>query len=128
MTNEERQLFAQRLTEAMQSNGYEPRPSVLEKLFNTRYRGRSVAFTSISRWLSGHALPEQDKLQVLAELFGVEPQILRFGEPATTRKSRPDTSELRTPIAPADRATIDAYLALPEPLRQHLRAVIAALR
>ena len=34
-----------------------------------------------SRWLRGRALPEQDKLQVMADLLGVEPHALRFGGP-----------------------------------------------
>ena len=114
----------------MRTTGYEPRPSVLEKLFNSRYHGRSVSFTSVSRWLNGHSIPEQDKLVVIAGLLGVEPQILRYGEPASAKSSRIQeaTSSWPVPLDPADRATIDTYLALPEPLRQHVRAVIAALR
>ena len=52
---------------------------MLFRLFNARYPGRSVSFQSTSRWLGGRSIPEQDKLQVLAELFGVEPHHLRFG-------------------------------------------------
>lgn len=114
----------------MRAAGYAPRPSVLEKLFNSRYRGRSVTFTSVSRWLNGHSIPEQDKLVVVAGLLGVEPQILRYGEPASSQSNRiPEaTSNWPVPLDPADRHAIDTYLALPEPLRQHVRAVIAALR
>lgn len=125
MNTEERRQFSQRLAEAMQAAGYKPRPSVLEKLFNSRYHGRSVAFTSVSRWLSGHAIPEQDKLQTLAGLFSIEPHVLRYGTPA---KPDNETRSLGITLDPADRVTIDTYLALPEPLRQHVRAVIAALR
>ncbi|HMN35873.1 MAG TPA: helix-turn-helix domain-containing protein [Chiayiivirga sp.] len=130
MNTDERRQFSQRLAEAMQTTGYEPRPSVLEKLFNSRYSGRSVTFTSVSRWLNGHSIPEQDKLQVLARLFGMEPHALRYGEPSAKRSKRAieGGSTWPTPLDPADRAAIDSYLALPEPLRQHLRAVIAALR
>lgn len=129
MNTDERSQFSQRLAEAMRRAGYEPRPSVLEKLFNSRYRGRSVTFTSVSRWLNGHSIPEQDKLQVLAGLFGIEPHILRYGAPASARPSRglSAAEAWPAPLDPADRATIDIYLALPEPLRQHVRAVIAAM-
>ncbi len=132
MSTDERQQFSRRLAEAMQAAGYEPRPSVLEKLFNSRYRGRSVTFTSVSRWLGGQSIPAQDKLQVLATLLGVEPHLLRFGpSPKTGKSGAPGINESRSPwtaLDPADRATIDAYLALPQPLRKHLRALIAALR
>ncbi|MEE7561217.1 transcriptional regulator, partial [Xanthomonas sp. Kuri4-2] len=77
--SDERQQFSRRLGDAMRAAGYEPRPAVLFRLFNTRYAGRSVSFQSASRWLGGRSIPEQDKLQVLAELFGIEPQRLRYG-------------------------------------------------
>lgn len=127
--NDERQEFSQRLIEAMRTRGYAPKPGVLLKLFNSRYEGRSVAFSTASKWLRGMALPEQDKLQVLASLFGIEPHILRYGAPASTRPGRglSATAAWPAPLDPADRATIDTYLALPEPLRQHVRAVIAAM-
>ncbi len=113
----------------MQIRGYAPKPGVLLKLFNSRYEGRSVAFSTASKWLRGMALPEQGKLQVLADLFGMEPHVLRYGPAATKGKHVAESSPLwPASLAPADRATIDTYLALPEPLRQHLRAVIAALR
>ena len=132
MSTDERQQFAQRLAEVMQAAGYEPRPSILEKLFNSRYRGRSVTFTSVSRWLGGQSIPTQDKVQVLAAMFGVEPHVLRFGPSAKADKSNAaNISEGRPPwpaLDPADHTAIDTYLALPEPLRRHLRALIAALR
>ena len=72
--------FAERLKQAMLAAGYEARPGVLEKEFNTRYWGRAVTFQAVSRWLKGLSIPEQDKLQVLAEWLKIEPQALRFGE------------------------------------------------
>lgn len=132
MNTDERQHFSKRLAEAMQAAGYEPRPSVLEKLFNSRYEGRSVTFTSVSRWLGGQSIPAQDKMQVLAALLNIEPHVLQFGPPSRGGKpSRAGVSEGRTEwtsLDSADRNAIDAYLALPEPLRKHLRALIAALR
>jgi hypothetical protein len=77
--SDEKQAFSRRLAEAMRAKGYDPKPGVLLKKFNSRYKGRSVAFSTASKWLRGMALPEQDKLQVLADLFGVEPHLLRFG-------------------------------------------------
>nr|WP_202922392.1 hypothetical protein [Sinimarinibacterium sp. NLF-5-8] len=36
----------------------------------------------MSRWLKGRSIPEQDKLQVLAQWLSVDPQTLRFGTPS----------------------------------------------
>jgi transcriptional regulator with XRE-family HTH domain len=63
----EKAAFAERLTAAMKRAGLEPRPSVLEKEFNTRYWGRAVTYQAVSRWLKGEAIPSQDKLEVLAD-------------------------------------------------------------
>ena len=45
--------FAERLAAAMRRAGLEPRASVLEKEFNTRYWGRAVTYQAVARWLKG---------------------------------------------------------------------------
>ena len=123
--NEERKAFSRRLAEAMREAGYEPRPNVLHKLFNSRYRGPSVAFQSASRWLNGRSIPEQDKLQVIARLVGVEPHVLRYGAVAS-RVAEPRPAWLND-LKPGDREAIDAYFALAAPQRKAVRELIAAL-
>lgn len=121
--NDERQDFSRRLMEAMQARGYDPKPGVLWKLFNSRYKGHSIAFSSASKWLRGMSLPEQDKLQVLAELFRVEPHELRYGK-------RPRTDELLTAaLAPDLRESqaIASFLALSPKRRDLVMALIAEL-
>jgi transcriptional regulator with XRE-family HTH domain len=117
--------FAERLRKAMLDAGYEARPAVLEKGFNSRYWGRSVSFQAVSRWLRGEAIPSQDKLQVLAEWLKIEPHALRFGEQAaesirTKRKQWDEALDYR------ERETIEAYLSLPLPQRKIVREVIQA--
>ena len=117
--------FAQRLRDAMVASGLEPRPGVLLTLFNTRYWGRSVSFQAVSRWLKGEAIPEQDKLLVLAEALNIEPEILRFGEgirkTLQARKQRWDEG-----VSYLERETFDAFLKLPAPQRKVVREVIQA--
>lgn len=110
----------------MQAKGYEPKPGALHKVFNSRYEGRSVAFSTASKWLRGMALPEQDKLQVLADLFGVEPQVLRFGK---TGKGRIAESQATWPAAlgARERQVIEAYLALPPKRRELVGELVEAL-
>ena len=124
--NDERQEFSQRLAEAMHKAGYEPRPNVLLKVFNSRYRGASVTAMTISRWLGGRAIPNQDKLQVLADLFGVEPQVLRFGKAG---KGRIAESQATWPAAlgARERQVIEAYLALPPKRRELVGELVEAL-
>lgn len=121
--SDERFEFSRRLGQAMSAAGYEPRPAVLFRLFNARYTGRSVSFQSASRWLSGRSIPEQDKLQVLAELFGVAPQTLRFGEPARVAEARGEWNA----VGARERAVIDTFLALPPRQRELVGELVKAL-
>jgi len=117
--------FAERLRNAMQAAGYEARPSVLEKGFNSRYWGRSVTFQAASRWLRGEAIPSQEKLQVLAEWLKIEPHALRFGEQAA-ESIRAKRQQWDIALDYQERETIEQYLSLPIAQRKVVREVIAA--
>ena len=122
--SDERLAFSRRLQQAMRAAGHEPRPAVLFRLFNARYPGRSVSFQSTSRWLGGRSLPEQDKLQVLAELFAVEPQYLRFGDARRVA----ETPGQWNALAPRERAVVEAFLALPAAQRELVGELVRALQ
>lgn len=117
--------FAQRLRTAMEAAGLQPRPGVLHNLFNARYWGRSVSFQAVSRWLRGQAIPEQDKLLVLAELLHIEPDVLRFG---VAGKIAPQEGGTRwgQGMGYLERETFDAFLRLPPAQRKIIREVILA--
>lgn len=119
-----RQEFSKRLAEAMQAKGYAPRPGVLHKLFNSHYNGRSVAFSTASKWLRGIALPDQEKLEVLAAVLEIEPHVLRYGGgPRRVADSRLDWKEM----TPEDAAACVAYLKLPPKRRGLVRDLLKAL-
>src|SRR5256885_14231643 len=71
--------FALRLRQAIEAAGLEPRPSVLLKLFNSSYWGPPISFQAVSRWLNGEAVPEQDKLVLLAGFLEGGPHVLGHG-------------------------------------------------
>jgi transcriptional regulator with XRE-family HTH domain len=117
--------FAQRLRDAMVAAGLEARPGVLLTVFNTHYWGRSVSFQAVSRWLKGEAIPEQDKLLVLAGVLKIEPEVLRFGE--GIRKSLQERKQRwEEGVGYQERETFDAFLKLPAPQRKIIREVILA--
>jgi len=94
--------------------------------FNSYYRGPSVSFQTASRWLNGKSIPEQDKLVLLAELFKVKPQTLRFGEKGRleVREPRvlwPDRVNLR------DQSLFEEFLALPTKQRELVRSLVETL-
>jgi transcriptional regulator with XRE-family HTH domain len=120
---DEREKFSQRLSAAMKKCGYQPRPGVLLKVFNSQYSGISVTAQTTSRWLGGKAIPEQDKLQVLAGIFGVEPHALRYGSVGKERLSEQD----RQVMGASERQTINAFLALSPKRRELVGELVTAL-
>lgn len=124
---DEREEFSRRLADAMKKAGYEPRPGVLLKVFNSRYDGTSVTFQSTSRWLGGKAIPEQDKLQVLAGAFGVEPHVLRFGVKARPARRIGEEPLPYPNLGARDRDAVAAYLVLPPKQRELVAELIAEL-
>ncbi|MHB1271752.1 MAG: hypothetical protein ACYCZD_03105 [Rhodanobacter sp.] len=118
--------FSKRLATAMHAAGHEPRPSVLFKQFNTRFRGRSVSFQTASRWLRGDAIPRQDKLVALADWLKVDRHFLRFGDRGGTRAGgHRHISE--DPAAYEEQELFSAFRALPVAQRKLVRELIAAL-
>ena len=62
-------------------------------------------------------------LVLLAELLRIEPEVLRFGDPA--QRSLPPQHECQEPgVGYLERETFDAFLRLPAPQRQLVREVI----
>lgn len=82
--------FSQRLKYALEQHALTASPTLLRNAFNERYTGKPISIQTASNWLSGVALPSQDKLQVLANWLSVDSHWLRFGESTPT----PNLSEL----------------------------------
>jgi len=122
---DEKTEFSQRLRKAIEDAGYQVRPTVLEREFNTRYWGRSVTVQAVRRWLRGEAIPSQEKLQVLAEWLKIEPHALRFGEQAA-ESIRAKRRQWEENLDFQERETIEHYLSLPAPQRKIVREVIDA--
>ncbi|PMR74364.1 transcriptional regulator [Billgrantia endophytica] len=121
----EKSAFAERLARAMREAGYEPRPAVLEREFNLRYWGKAVTLQGVRRWLCGETLPKQEKVQVLAEWLGIEPQTLRYGEDAGLR-IREARGRWEMSISGEERQVLQRYLALPVAQRKVVAQVIEA--
>ena len=108
----------------MRAKGYEAKPGVLLVLFNSHYTGRSIGFSSASKWLRGLTLPEQDKLRVLAAIVGLEPHELQFGGKAAVGEGKADWAQA---LGAPDRTMVDAYLSLPTSQRKLVRDLVASL-
>ncbi|NDP40694.1 MAG: XRE family transcriptional regulator [Rhodoferax sp.] len=118
-----KKLFAERLRDAMVAAGYEAKPAVLEREFNTRYWGKPMTLHGVRRWLRGETLPTHEKLLVLAEWLAIAPQQLNYGE-EIQRKVESRRARWDSGIGYQDRDIFEAFLKLPVPQRKLIREII----
>lgn len=91
---EEKTLFSQRLKNALAKANHPISPTYLSNEFNLRYEGQPVSVQSANNWLLGKAIPNQDKLSLLAIWLNVSSQWLRFGD--ADRQSRNNIDLIET--------------------------------
>ena len=81
MSNQqEKLLFSHRLKQALNESNHPISPTFLANEFNNRYSGQPISVQSANNWLLGKAIPNQDKLALLAIWLKVSSQWLRFGD------------------------------------------------
>jgi hypothetical protein len=86
---DEKQGFSKRLKEAIRRARIDIRsPTLIAREFNLRYHGDPVSTQAVRKWLSGKALPSQDKIRALGLWLDVSAHGLRFGE-ADRKEERP---------------------------------------
>lgn len=123
-----KQNFAEKLRKAMERAGYEPRPSVLEREFNTRHWGKPMSLHGVRRWLLGETLPDHRKLATLSQWLQVPLQDFLAGAtpPGTPRTDEP-SGLWHAGMGYDDRKLFEIYLRLPVPQRRVAREVILAI-
>ena len=122
MQNAKKQ-FAAQLSEAMQAAGYDPKPAVLEREFNTRHWGKPMSLHGVRLWLLGETMPDFKKLETLSKWLGVPVQQLGYGG-ETVRAAEQRRASWDSGIGYEDRDVFDAYLKLPVPQRRLIRETI----
>ena len=77
----EKEIFSSRLRGALEQAGVQTSsPTRFALEFNLRYWGRPVTAQAVRKWISGNAIPSQDKIIALAKWLNVSAEWLRFGE------------------------------------------------
>ena len=115
--------FANQLREAMVAAGYEPKPAVLEREFNTRHWGKPMSLHGVRLWLRGETMPDFRKMETLSTWLGVSVQQLSYGGP-TGRTVEQRRARWDSGIGYQDRDIFEAFLKLPVPQRRLIREVI----
>lgn len=115
--------FADQLREAMIAAGYEPKPAVLEREFNTRHWGKPMSLHGVRLSLLGETMPDFRKLETLSKWLGVSVQQLSYGGP-TGRTVEQRRARWDSGIGYEERDVFEAYLKLPVPQRRTIREII----
>jgi transcriptional regulator with XRE-family HTH domain len=95
--SDEKQGFSRRLRDSLKRvRPLAEGPAALAREFNLRYEGTPVTVQAVRKWVSGRALPSQDKVRALALWLEVSPQWLRYGEgEAPARAMRQESAAYR---------------------------------
>ena len=124
MKNEDQKtLFAKRLSIAMQAKGYQPKAAVLEKAFNLNYSGKPMSLHGVRKWLIGEAIPSGDKLLALAKWLDVPPEELVFDKDIKKAIEQRE-ARWKEEIGYKDKDVVEAYLALPTAQKKIIRETI----
>jgi transcriptional regulator with XRE-family HTH domain len=84
----EKQEFSKRLRDSLKRAQVQARgAAAVAREFNLRYDGTPVTAQAARKWLTGTALPSQDKLRALCLWLEVSPHWLRFGDEAGQSKT-----------------------------------------
>ena len=124
MKNEDQKtLFAKRLSIAMQAKGYQPKAAVLEKAFNLNYSGKPMSLHGVRKWLIVEAIPSGDKLLALAKWLDVPPEELAFDKDIKKAIEQRE-ARWKEEIGYKDKDVVEAYLALPTAQKKIIRETI----
>lgn len=100
-THEEKAAFSQRLEFALRRS---PEPvqgaTELALRFNLRYKGEAISPQTAHKWLTGRAIPTNDKLATMAEWLNVDEHWLHYGPPPVkllTSKKETEAKEIGKP-------------------------------
>ena len=115
--------FASQLREAMVAAGFDPKPAVLEREFNTRHWGKPMTLHGVRLWLLGKTMPDFNKMETLSKWLGVSVHQLSYGGPSG-RKVEQQRARWDSGIGYQDRDIFEAFLKLPIPQRKLIREVI----
>ncbi len=110
----------------MLAAGYDDKPAVLEREFNTRHWGKAMTLHGVRRWLRGETLPTQEKMRTLSEWLKVPLQQFQYGSSERVHRVESPRSSWDSGIGYQDREIFEAFLKLPVPQRKIVREVILA--
>lgn len=121
--------FSKRLAIALQRAGVDSTsPTKLAIAFNLKHRGQSVSTQAVHKWLSGTAIPGQDKILTFAKWLRVTPEWLRYGDThqPTIAKGGRVMQEL-PPYQVTEESLVDSFARLSDDHKEVVCGVVTTL-
>lgn len=129
----EKERFAQNFIKFLKQKGIEPRPCVVDREFHLHHYGNDITQQAIRKWLQGESLPNNERLQTLADWLGVELTDLVSEERAYKIKKMKNKQNSKKSLwellqsNDTDRLTIETFLKLPSEHKKIVQDVIMAI-
>jgi transcriptional regulator with XRE-family HTH domain len=125
----EREEFSKRLKQALRGAGMgTPGAIRLAQGFNESYTGKGITHQAAQKWLSGEAIPTQDKLRTLSDWLGVPMAWLRDGEgKGTDGVAAHDAAAVVYRINVSEQELVRRYRKLSDRQQQAIAEIITAL-
>jgi hypothetical protein len=115
----ERELFAERLNQALTAAGVQTRATVLQRAFNERSQLPPITVHAARKWLLGESIPAHDRLQLVATMVGVSASWLRFGESIEDKSSKS--------LSAQEQLLIKSYRKLGREEQRHILAIVRSM-
>jgi hypothetical protein len=115
----ERELFAERLRQALTASSVETEAAVLHRAFNERSQQPPVTVHAARKWLMGESIPTHSRLQALATLAGVSASWLRFGEATDDKASKS--------LSAQEQLLVTNFRKLGRDEQRHISAIVRSL-
>ena len=128
----EKEEFTTNLRRILIEKGYEPKASVIERVFNLRHYGKPIGLHAVARWLRGEGLPSLARLQTLAKWLEIDIQELVSDEKAyqvakLEKKKEPNKHIWESAASYQDQTLFQMFLNLPQEQKKVVREVIMAM-
>lgn len=129
-TQAEKAAFSKRLELALRrSQGTDIGATELALRFNLRYSGTAISTQTAHKWLSGRAIPTNDKLETLSKWLNVEEHWLHYGAPPAKVEKNTKSKGIKTVAPSADAISLAQKIqALPSHRRYLLEELVNQLQ
>ncbi len=119
--------FAERLKQAMSAKSIKHSPTVLMRLFNAEFAGKTVTPHTARNWMLGRSMPTHDKLVLLAKLLDTSAEYLRYGTKSEKTLTLVNVDGSETELTISQLQLVRKYISLSQVQQQLINDLVSEL-